>query len=111
MEATIKAFIKAVESIFKITLWDELDDIECIYDINKDEYDGFNCDAIAKTINDTINSLFKFNEFADNLVNVSMFDVHPFSHVMNISFILMVMMYLILYIIVYGNVMILIVNL
>jgi len=89
---TIKVFIKAVKSIFRITLCDELDEIEYEREAlaggernyHKEDYDGFSCDNIAKTINDTINSLFKFNEFADKLVNIEMFDdVYPFSHVMD----------------------------
>ena len=82
---TIKVFIKAVKSIFRITLCDELDEIEYARNYHKDKYDVFSCDSIAKTINDTINSLFKFNEFPDKLVNIEMFDdVYPFRDVMDI---------------------------
>ena len=77
-KANIKVFVKAVKSKFKTTLCDALEKLSRDYD-----EDDFSCDVVANVISVTINCLFNFDEFADQLVDIKMFDVEPFRYVMN----------------------------
>ena len=74
----IKAFVKDIKLKFKTTLCDALERLSRDYD-----EDDFDFNAIANVISDTINNLYNFDVFADQLVDIKMFDVEPFRYVMD----------------------------